>query len=159
MEAQKGKLTRLHWIIVMNCEPDKGENVTETQRIEVPLQILHWSNWIPWKRLEEATDGPGGSRDVPRVPGVYEVKRSNQSIERMHIGQTTNLNRRIIRQLIPGVRHSTGWRIHTALQEGVEDKCALLVRWAPTEYPCCVEEVLKKRYLTRFGEKPEYNKQ
>ena len=129
----------------------------EIEEIRVPPQTLDWSTWFPWKRLELHGSSEEGI-NVPPSPGIYEVKRTDQTQERLHIGQTTNLRSRIMQQLLRGVSHSTSYRIHHAFEEGTEKKELLLVRWAETEYPCCVEEVLKKRYLERFGDSPEYSR-
>jgi hypothetical protein len=87
------------------------------------------------------------------VPGVYEVRYADhQGGERLHIGRSRDLRRRIREGLVKGaVKHSTGKRIR---QE--EDVSRLVIRWAVVERPCAAEEELHNLYRQTFGSLPKY---
>jgi hypothetical protein len=90
---------------------------------------------------------------VPAEPGVYEVKHRGAS-ELLTIGGTSDLRRRIERELVKGKGpHSTRNRILSH-----EDISKVVVRWATTDRPAAVEEELHRKYKAKFGRPPKYVK-
>jgi len=124
---------------------------TQIQTIIILPITLEWSAWYPWQHfLLDARSDPTGIK-VPSAPGVYEAKHSNTN-ERLTIGKTSNLRRRIKQGLIKGSSpHSSG--IHIRMQEDTTD---IAIRWAVTERPSAVEEELHRRYQEQFGQLPKY---
>ena len=124
----------------------------EIQRITIPSITLHWTPWYQWREVE--LDARAGGVRVPDSPGVYEVRRADDT-HRLTIGKATNLRQRVKQGLIRGkTRHSTGSRIRPS-----EDKDQLLVRWAITDRPAAVEEELHRLHVLQYGSLPEYTKQ
>ena len=125
----------------------------EVQKILIPEIVLEWSSWTAWEELKIDARTSAGI-DVPdRVSGVYEVVRET-SPERLTIGRTTNLHRRIRQGLTTGsLSHSTGKRIRNC-----EDTSRLLVRWATSDRPAAAEEDFHLRHIAQFGTLPIYTK-
>jgi hypothetical protein len=122
------------------------------QQMAIPPIILDWSDWIPWNRLKIHANKQQGL-SVPSDPGVYEVKLVD-SQERLTIGKTSNLRKRVKRALVNGyLPHSTGKRIRES-----EDVTQIVVRWAVTDRPAAVEEELHRIYIQNFGQLPKHTK-
>ncbi len=113
--------------------------------IEIPRIELHWTDWIAWPDLLSQ------KVRAPRISGVYEVAYPDCD-ERLHIGKSNRLRRRICRDLVePEGKHSAGRRIRQN-----EQVVYLLVRWATTDRPCAAEEELHRRHIARFGRLPKH---
>ena len=124
----------------------------EKECIIIPEIVLNWTDWISWKDIEKDA-GHGGAK-IDSDPGVYEVKFKN-SEERLTIGKTADLNKRIRRGLVQGkLSHSAGKQIRAKYME--EELGKIVVRWAKTSWQSAAEEALHKRYLEIFGKNPEY---
>lgn len=122
--------------------PAAQEAGESTEVLLIPQITLRWSEWVLWPAIKAST--------VPESSGVYEV-RDPYTEERLQIGQSQNLRRRIVGQLIRGVRHSTGKKILEA-----EDISQLRVRWATTDRPAAAEEELFKQYCARYIRPPRH---
>jgi hypothetical protein len=122
----------------------------EKDIIRIPEIVLEWSAWNLWENLK--TDGQTGvDIRIPKEPGVYEV-RLNESSERLTIGKTNNLQRRVKQGLVKGqIPHSTGEKIRAN-----EDIAEIYVRWAVTDRPSAAEEELHRQYKAKFGQLPKY---
>jgi hypothetical protein len=80
-----------------------------------------------------------------------KYKNSN---ERLTIGKASNLRIRVKQGLVKGkISHSTGDRIRNN-----EDTSNIVIRWALTDKPSCVEEELHKKHIEDFGHLPKYTK-
>ena len=122
------------------------------QQINIPLITLNWSDWVPWNSLR-LDAGCEGKVKVPNQAGVYEA-RCKDDDERLTIGKTSDLQRRIKKGLVKGtLDHSTGKKIRAK-----EDVLRIVVRWAVTDRPSAVEEELHKQYIKKFGELPKHTK-
>ena len=123
-----------------------------TEIIITPI-CLDWSEWVKWEEL--TIDARSGGVLIPNhISGVYEVKYEN-SEERLTIGKASNLRYRIKQGLVKGKSpHSAGKKIREN-----EDVSRLVVRWAITNRPACVEEELHRIYLNKFKNLPKYVKQ
>src|SRR5215217_1196585 len=128
----------------------------EQTRLDIGTIILDWSPWIPWGDVLLDNRGGAGVSIPNHVPGVYEVRYADhKAAERLHIGRTNDLRRRIRQGLVKGaVPHSTGKRIR---QE--EDVSRLVIRWAVAERPGAAEEELHSLYRRKFGRLPKYTLQ
>ena len=123
----------------------------ETTLIEIPPFLLDWSARIPWDRLarDARTDPQGIS--MPDGPGVCEARLAT-SESRLTIGKASNLRMRVKQRLVKGkVPHSCGKRIRQT-----EPTAQILIRWAETDGPACVEEELHRRHIAVHGELPKY---
>ena len=120
--------------------------------INIPPIVLEWSDWIPWDDVK--ADARNGGVEVPNgVPGVYEAK-CRGSEERLTIGETDDLRRRIKEHLVRGKgRHSSGERIRAQ-----EDISKIVVRWAITDRRAVAQAALHERHVERFGRLPKYVK-
>jgi excinuclease UvrABC nuclease subunit len=114
--------------------------------LRIPEIVLKWSPWVAWNAV-----GKPEGLSIPTRPGVYEVRHVGADQERLHIGKTTSLRRRIRRDMIGG-KHSTGRKMRAT-----EDLSRLVVRWAETSRPACAEEALRRRYRVRFDRLPDYD--
>jgi hypothetical protein len=123
----------------------------EKEKITIPGIELSWTDWVSWKDIEKEEEH--GGVKIDRDPGVYEVRFSDCE-DRLTIGKTVNLNKRIRRGLVQGkLFHSSGKLIRVEHKKELEK---ILIRWAKTNWPSAVEEALHKRHLEKFGKKPEY---
>ena len=123
----------------------------EIQAIEIPLITLVWSPWFPWKDFEINLRYSSKGVSVPGVPGVYEAKYRDHE-ERLTIGKASNLRMRVKQGLVKGkLPHPAGRKIREN-----EDLLKIVVRWATTDRPSCVEEELHERYRLKFGRLPKY---
>ena len=119
------------------------------ETIKIPALALEWTEWLPWDDFKLNLRG----RSIPKTSGVYEAKLVD-SQKRLTIGKTSNLCRRIERGLVKGsLPHSAGKRIRES-----EDTSQIVIRWAETDRPACVEEELHRRYVECHGELPKYVK-
>jgi len=120
--------------------------------INIPPIVLEWSDWIPWDDLK--ADARYGGVKVPNgVPGVYEAKYGD-SDERLTIGETGDLRRRIKEHLVRGKGRSTSG-------EGIraqEDVSKIVVRWVITDRRAVAQAALHERHVERFGRLPKYVK-
>ena len=128
----------------------------EKEEIEISI-TLDWSKLYNWKSfkidMRYKKSRPFGVK-VPELSGVYEVKYI-ASEDRLTIGKGSNLRHRIKQDLVKGkTSHSTGERIRVN-----EDVSKIVVRWATSNRPACVEEELHERHLIRFGRLPKYTLQ
>lgn len=112
---------------------------------------MEWSEWFPWESfLRDARIDPDRIK-VPSKPGVYEAKFINSEY-RLTIGKASNLRMRVKQGLVKGkVPHSSGNKIRE-----IEPKSNIVIRWALTDRPSCVEEDPHKKYLLEFGELPKF---
>jgi hypothetical protein len=114
--------------------------------------------WHPWERWHDLLTNAGQGEGVrpPCKPGVYEVRADGER-ERLTIGQTSHLRRRIeqglLREKDKGIPHSAGERIHRH-----EDLSRILVRWAVTGRHGDVQAELHRDYLLQFGHLPRYTR-
>ncbi len=114
---------------------------------------LCWSDWTSWESLKVDRRSGQGVIVPNKIPGVYEVSVIGSG-ERLTIGGTTNLRRRIKRDLVnPKGKHSAGKKIRAS-----EDTSKIELRWAITNRPAAAEEDLHMRYVAKFGQLPEYTK-
>jgi len=114
---------------------------------------LAWSWWEWWRDIRSGFLG-GAHVDVPREPGVYEVRLYGES-RRLYIGRAVNLQMRVIHQLVRGTGlHAAGRKI-----EEHEDLNEICVRWALTERPAAVEEELLRQHVAEWGGPPKYTVQ
>jgi hypothetical protein len=129
-----------------------GEVITmEKENLEIEPITLEWTDWVWWDKVKN--DTRNRDLEIPKEPGVYEVKGDNAE-KRLTIGRTTSLRRRIRHGLVIGTgRHSAGKRIRDS-----ENTAKLLIRWAVTRRPAAAEEELHRRHEKRFGGLPEYVK-
>jgi hypothetical protein len=112
--------------------------------------LLEWSWWEWWDDLRE-DDRAGDAVEVPREPGVYEVKRYGED-ERLYIGRARDLQMRVKHGLVIGSSpHPAGRKI-----EASEDTSRVCVRWAETDRPAAAEEELHRRHVLQFGSLPKY---
>jgi hypothetical protein len=126
-----------------------GQNMSETDTIQLPLIALTWSEWTTWDDLKSDTGNRGAK--IPSVPGIYEVKYADTH-ERLTIGRTSNLRQRIRGGLVNGTSpHSTGEKIRK-----YENTSQLVIRWAKTDRPAASEEEYHMRYKAQFGQLPKY---
>jgi hypothetical protein len=127
--------------------------MTEKETITITPIELQWSEWFLWTELE--LDARKGGIKIPNeVPGVYEARYEEEE-ERLDIGKTSDLRRRIKEGLIRGkTDHSAGDRLREK-----EDVSKIVVRWAITDRPSCVEEELHRRHKYKFGKLPRHVKQ
>ena len=126
----------------------------DKQEIKLPLIVIEWSEWFPWKKFLIHGKHPFLGIKMPNKPGVYELKYLD-SDERLTIGKASNLRSRVKQGLVKGqIPHSTGIRIKKAK----EDTSNLVIRWAVTIYPSAVEEYLINEYIEKYGKRPKYNK-
>jgi len=121
----------------------------EKEIIKIPEITLEWSEWYPWNKIKENARKTGIK--VPEKPGVYEVKYRDKN-ERLTIGKSKNLRRRIKQQLLKGKNHSEGKKII----KNNEDVSKIVIRWAITDRPATVEEALHRRHRKKFGKLPKY---
>ena len=121
--------------------------------IEIPRIELKWSEWYHWDELKKDARCESGIKVPNRVSGVYEVICFGTE-ERLTIGKASNLRTRVRQGLIKGkTKHSSGKKIRAN-----EDVSRLVVRWAVTDRPACVEEELHKKHREKFGRMPKYTK-
>jgi hypothetical protein len=112
--------------------------------------LLEWTWWEWWDDLREH-DRAGGRVELPRVPGVYEVKSCGDE-ERVYIGRAKDLQVRVKHGLVRGsCLHPAGRRIEVG-----EDTSRICVRWAQTNRPAAAEEELHRRHVLQFGSLPKY---
>ena len=123
----------------------------EKEIIKIPEITLEWSEWYSWNKIKENARKTGIK--VPEKPGVYEVKYRDEN-ERLTIGKSKNLRRRIKQQLLKGKNHSEGKKII----KNNEDVSKIVIRWAITDRPATVEEELHRRHRKKFGKLPKYVK-
>ena len=122
----------------------------EKEEIKIPSVTLEWSEWFPWEKFKLDLRSGHGVR-VPKMTGVYEVKLRD-SEERLTIGRASNLHMRVKVGLVKGnIPHSTGEKIREN-----EDTSKIVVRWATTDRPACVEEELHDRHRYKFGGLPKH---
>ena len=120
---------------------------------EFCMRNLEWSEWCSWNDLKLDARSEIGAVSVPEKPGVYEARLENHE-ERLTIGQTDNLRRRVKQGLVKGtLDHSSGERIRD--NERVDN---IVVRWAETDCPGAVERELHERYMKKFGKLPKYTR-
>jgi len=118
--------------------------------IIIPKIKLEWSDWYSWNRLKKNAREETGIK-IPNQSGVYEVKRRRRE-SLQYIGKASNLRMRVRQGLIKGkVPHSGGKKIRKS-----EDVSKLIVRWAVTKRPSCVEEELHQKYIKKFGNPPKH---
>lgn len=123
----------------------------ETIVIEIPSIKLEWSEWYPWHKYKLNRRTNPNAIKVPKQPGVYEAKLIYDD-ECLTIGKSDNLHRRIVECLVKGFYgHSAGERIRNN-----EDTAQIIIRWAITDRPSCVEEELHRQYVDRFDHLPKY---
>jgi hypothetical protein len=123
----------------------------ETETINIPPMVLHWSDWVSWESLKVDSRSGQGVIVPNKVAGVYEV-RSMGAEERLTIGKASNLRMRIKQGLVKGkTAHPAGKKIRAN-----EDTPKVEVRWATTERPAAAEEELHKRDRGKFGTLPKY---
>jgi hypothetical protein len=123
----------------------------DSERIEIPAIILHWSDWHPWSKLLIDARSDLAGVTPPNQPGVYEAKLINLD-ERLTIGRASNLRMRVKQGLVRGkVKHSSGQDIR-----GREDPSRIVIRWAPTDRPAAAEEELHRKHVEAFGRLPKY---
>ena len=123
------------------------------QNIEIPKIILNWSEWFDWDKLKYLRSTESIDIDIPENSGVYEARYKDLN-ERLTIGKTSNLRKRIIQGLVRGrLPHSSGIKIRN-----FEDLSRIEIRWAETDRPSCVEEELHKQYHKIFGGLPRHTK-
>ena len=117
------------------------------------MRNLKWSEWCSWNNLKLDARSEIGAVSVPQTPGVYEARFEDHE-ERLTIGKTDNLRRRIKQGLVKGtLDHSAGERIRE--NESVEN---IVVRWAETDCPEAVERELHERHMSKFGKLPKHTK-
>lgn len=110
------------------------------QRIDLSPVTLEWTDWICWNDLKRGRNEPG------KKSGVYEVKRMDEE-KRLTIGKAKDLKKRVVKALVLGkMKHSTGKKIRAR-----EDLSKVVVRWAETDMPAAVEEVLHREYVRKHG--------
>jgi len=120
------------------------------ETILIPKINLEWSEWYTWNRLKNDARDENGIK-IPDMSGVYEVMRRRRQ-GMLYIGKASNLRMRVRQGLIKGkVPHSGGKKIRKK-----EDVSKLLIRWAITKRPSCVEEELHQKYIKKFGKKPKH---
>jgi hypothetical protein len=125
----------------------------DIEQIEIEPISLYWSDWHPWEYLTPDAQTCADSVTPPNKSGVYEAKLRDQE-ERLTIGKTSNMRRRMKRGLAQGkLPHSSGKRIRAA-----EDVTQILVRWAETDRPAAVEEELHRHHQQMFGRLPKHTK-
>lgn len=123
----------------------------EEQLIHIPEFILKWTDWFPWERFLLDARYDNRSVNPPKEPGVYEVRIFDQD-ERLTIGKASNLRQRVKQGLVKGtIPHSSGEKIRAN-----EDVTQIVIRWAETERPSCVEEELHKKYFAKYSMLPKY---
>jgi len=121
--------------------------------IKIPPIDLEWTEWYPWNRLEFDARSDSNGITPPKSPGVYEV-RLIEIEQRLTIGKTSNLRRRVTQGLVKGtIEHSSGKVIREK-----EDTSKILIRWAKTDRPAAVEEELHKQHKIIFGNLPKYTR-
>jgi hypothetical protein len=120
------------------------------QTIIIPTVELEWSEWFLWNDLMK--DARKDGIKIPNgISGVYEARYQDQE-ERLTIGKASDLRMRIRQGMLKGkVDHSAGEKIRDN-----EDTSRIVVRWAITDRPSCVEEELHKIHLSRFGRLSKY---
>lgn len=120
-----------------------------TQEIPIGDILLKWSDWFPWDRFLE--DARRGGLRVPTHPGIYEAKQKEHEV-RLTIGKAANLRMRVKQGLVKGtVPHSAGKRIRD-----YENTSTIVIRWAETSRPSCVEEFLHQEHKIKHGKLPRY---
>jgi len=120
----------------------------DIQVIEIEKIILEWSPWYSFQSIIDL------DLRLPVHSGVYEVSCSEQNC-RLTIGKGNNLDRRIRKSLILGqYSHSTRKRLLLFYPPPIFN--GLLVRWALTTRPLCVEEELKKIHFDTHGSLPTH---
>ena len=125
----------------------------ETTILEIPTISLKWSDWYPWRVFTLKTQTDPEAIKVPKQPGVYEAKLI-EGDERLTIGKSDNLRRRIASGLVKGsLPHSAGERIREN-----EDTSQIVVRWAMTDQYSLVEAILHSKHIEKFGKLPKYTK-
>ncbi len=123
----------------------------DIQLIKIPPITLEWTEWYPWNRFESDARSDSNGITPPDFPGVYEV-RLIRNKQRLTIGKTSNLRKRVVRGLVMGtIKHSSGKKIRKN-----EDTSKILIRWAVTDRPAAVEEELHRQHITKFGKLPKY---
>ncbi len=123
----------------------------DIQLIKIPPINLEWTEWYPWNRFESDARSDSNGITPPNSSGVYEA-RLIELEQRLTIGKTSNLRKRVKQGLVKGkVPHSSGKDIREQ-----EDTSKILIRWAVTDRPAAVEEELHKLHITLFGELPKY---
>lgn len=123
------------------------------QIIRIPPIVLEWSDWVTWDELLFDTRRSDAVRVPNRRAGVYEVKYVDED-EKLAIGKAANLRMRVERGLVKGkTPHSAGKRIRAS----EKDTSRIVVRWAVTDKPACVEEELHRLHREEFdGRLPRY---
>ena len=127
----------------------------EHQTIEIPDISLIWSCWTPWLKVGQRVYE--GGANLPKAPGVYEVKLTNQD-ERLTIGRSSNLRMRVKQHLLKAQGHPAGEKIKADIDSGDLDPNDMVVRWTTTDRPAAAEEALHKRHIQLFGDLPTYTK-
>lgn len=121
------------------------------ETIKISPMNLEWSDWFAWDSLKADARRKGGIRVPNVIPGVYEVRYQGQQ-ERLTIGRTSNLRMRVKDALVKGkIGHPAGTKIRAK-----EDTSKIVVRWAVTDRPACVEEELHRRHMKRFRKRPKH---
>ena len=112
--------------------------------------MLKWSEWVSWSDLKVGS--PTRAKiDIATLSGVYEAKHIDGET-RLTIGETTNLKRRIKKQLVRG-KHSAGRRIVAN-----EDLSTIVVRWAVTRDHKVEQAALHILHIAQFGDLPTHTK-
>jgi len=120
-----------------------------THKIPIGDINIEWSEWTQWDRFKE--DARQGGLKVPSDPGVYEARLDN-SDARLTIGKAADLRMRVKQGLVKGkIPHTAGDRIRDH-----EDTTQIIIRWANTSRPACVEEFLHQEHQENFGSLPKY---
>jgi excinuclease UvrABC nuclease subunit len=123
----------------------------ETKTIRIPVIKLRWSDWFPWERFKLDARRDPSSVTPPSEPGVYEARLVDKE-DRLTIGKTGNLRKRIKQELVKGKgKHSTRKRLAAE-----EDTNSIVIRWATTDRPSATEEELHKQHIARFGGLPKH---
>jgi len=140
---------RLH-VDASTTESEGCQDMSEKQTISIPSIELEWSEWFLWNDLMK--DARKNGIKIPNgVSGVYEARCQDQE-ERLTIGKASDLRWRIRQGMLKGKGdHSSGGKIRVN-----EDTSRIVVRWAITDRPSCVEEELHKIHRIKFGKLPKY---
>jgi len=126
--------------------------MVEEEQIIHKTIVLNWSSWTPWEKLALHGHSDRGRPGIRNTPGLYEVRKVN-SVQRLTIGETTNLYRRLRKDIVRG-KHSAGERFRD-----IENTIELEVRWANVEKFKEAEAALKGLYVIKHGALPKYTRQ
>lgn len=124
---------------------------SERTTIFIPKFTIEWTEWYHWNQFKLDLRTTNNGVPVPNLPGVYEAKFVNEETM-LTIGKASNLRMRVKQGLVKGkVPHSSGDKIRK-----FEDTENIIIRWAVTERPSCVEEELHIKYKEKFKKLPKY---